>query len=190
MDRVRLWRVGAPNAPLVGRVRGASSPAVAIAAAGDGRLWVAWTEGFGDPDVLARRSNEGATRFGATVNAGHPGDALQAYKLDASAAGGALDLLGNFNIDTSTTAVTSYRRVLPGLTLKAQPGKLRKGGETTVRFTVLDAGDPVKGARVKAAAGTSNGSGKVTLSIQSDKAVKATATESDYTRATKRLEAR
>ena len=29
------------------------SPAVAIAAAGDGRLWVLWTKGFGDPDVLA-----------------------------------------------------------------------------------------------------------------------------------------
>ena len=108
-----------PTAPLVGRVRGSGSPAVAVAAAGDGRLWVVWTEGFGDPDVLARRSNKSATKFGATVNAGHPKDALQAYKVDASAAGGALDVLGNFNIDTSATAVTSYRRLLPGLTLQA-----------------------------------------------------------------------
>ena len=95
------------------------SPAVAIAAAGDGRLWVLWTKGFGDPDVLARRSNENATKFGAMVNAGHPKDAKQAYKLDASAAGGALDVLGNFNIGTTTSAVTSYRRILPGLTLGA-----------------------------------------------------------------------
>ena len=72
-----------------------------------------WTEGFGDPDVLARRSNKRATTFGATVNAGHPKDALQAYKVDASAAGDALDVLGNFNIDASATAVTSYRRLLP-----------------------------------------------------------------------------
>ena len=57
-DRVRLWRVGATGATLVERVRGSSSPAVAVAAAGDGRLWVVWTEGFGDPDVLARRSNK------------------------------------------------------------------------------------------------------------------------------------
>ena len=128
-DRVRLWRVGAPPRRWSG-ARGSSSPAVAVAAAGDGRLWVVWTEGFGDPDVLARRSNKSATRFGATVNAGHPKDALQAYKVDASATGGALDVLGNFNIDTSANAVTSYRRLLPGLTLQARPGKLRKGERT------------------------------------------------------------
>ena len=64
---------GAGNAPVVAGID--NSPAVAIAAAGDGRIWVLWTKGFGDPDVLARRSNKGATRFGATVNAGHPKDA-------------------------------------------------------------------------------------------------------------------
>jgi hypothetical protein len=110
-------RVGASNARPSARVA-AGSPAVAIAATGDTRLWVLWTKGFGDPDVLARRSNKGATKFGAVVNAGHPKDAAQAYKLDASAAGGAVDALGNFNIGTTSTAVTSYRRILPGLTLR------------------------------------------------------------------------
>ena len=191
-DRVRLWRVGAAAAPLVERVRGSGSPAVAVAAADDGRLWVVWTEGFGDPDVLARRSNKSATTFGATVNAGHPKDALQAYKVDASAAGGALDVLGNFNIDTSATAVTSYRRLLPGLTLQARPRKLRKGKRTAVRFTVRDAGDAVKGAKVKAAgaSGRTNAKGSVTLTIRSGKAVKASATRSGYTSATKRLKVR
>jgi hypothetical protein len=188
-DRVRLWRVGAADAPLVGRVRGSGSPAVAVAAASDGRLWVVWTEGFGDPDVLARRSNQSATKFGATVNAGHPKDALQAYKVDASAADGTLDVLGNFNIDTSATAVTSHHRVLPGLSLQAMPRKLRKGEETTVRFTVRDAGDAVKGAKVKAAgaSGTTDAKGNVTLTIKSGKAVEASATRSGYTRATERL---
>ena len=190
-DRVRLWRVGAAAAPLVGRV-GSGSPAVAVAAAGDGRLWVVWTEGFGNPDVLAQRSNKSATRFGATVNAGHPKDALQAFKVDASATGGALDVLGNFNIDTSANAVTSYRRLLPGLTLQARPGKLRKDERTAVRFTVGDAGDAVKGAKVKAAgaSGRTNAKGNVTLTIKSDKAVKASATRSGYTRSTKRLRLR
>jgi hypothetical protein len=162
---------------------------VAAAAAGDGRLWVVWTEGFGDPDVLVRRSNKNATKFGATVNAGHPKDALQAYKVDASAAGGTLDVLANFNIDTSTTTVTSYRRLRPGLTLQARPQKLRKGRETAVRFTVRDAGDAVKGAKVAAAgaSGTSNAEGRVTLTIKANRAVAASATRSGYTRATKRL---
>lgn len=184
---VRVWRVGAGTAPVVAGID--NSPAVAVAAAGDGRIWVLWTKGFGDPDVLARRSNKGATRFGATVNAGHPRDAMQAYKLDANAAGNALDVLANFNIDTTTDAVTSYRRLRAGLTLKANPGRLRKGEQTEVRFTVLDAGDAVSGARVKVAgrSGTTDGRGRVTLSLKLRRAVNARATRSGYTAATKRI---
>jgi hypothetical protein len=186
--RIRVWRVGAGNAPVVGRVA-SGSPAVAIAATSDTRLWVLWTKGFGDPDVLARRSNKGATKFGAVVNAGHPRDAAQAYKLDASAAGGALDVLGNFNIGTTTTAVTSYRRILPGLTLSASPGRVRRGERTVVRFTVRDAGDPVRGATVRAdgKSGTTDRRGRVTLSVTARRPVTARATRSGYTAATKRL---
>jgi hypothetical protein len=190
-DRIRVWRIGAPGAPTIGRVR-SGSPAVAIARDDDGRLWVLWTKGFGDPDVLATRSNKRATRFGAVVNAGHPKDAAQAYKVDASAAGNALDVLGNFNMGTSTTAVTSHRRILPGLTLKANRGAVRRGRETDVRFTVLDAGDPVKGATVKAAgeSATTNRRGRVTLSVTARKPVKAKATHSGYTAGKKRLRVR
>jgi hypothetical protein len=169
-----------------------SSPAVAIAAAGDGRIWVLWTKGFGDPDVLARRSNKTATRFGATVNAGHPKDALQAYELDASAAANELDVLANFNLGSSSDAATSYRRLQPGLTLRASPDSLRRSEETAVRFTVLDAGDPVRGAKVKAGgrAGTTNGSGQVMLTLNSTRAVEAEATRSGYTAATESLDVR
>jgi hypothetical protein len=188
-NKVRVWRNGSGSAPLVASVKGSGSPAVAIAPAGDGRLWVLWTKGFGDPDVLARRSNKRATEFGAVVNAGHPSDAMQAYNLDASAAGGALDVLGNFNIGTSSSAVTSHRRILPGLTLRARPERLRRGESTGVRFTVLDAGEAVRGARVRAGgeAGTTDGKGRVTLSLTSRRPVRAKATHAGYTAATKRL---
>jgi hypothetical protein len=187
---VRLWRVGATGARTVAGT--GDSPAVAVAAAGDGRIWVAWTRGFGDPDVLARRSNTSASRFGATVDAGHPKDALQAYKLDASDAGGPLDLLGNFNIDTSTTAVTSYRRILPGLTLKAKPRKIPRGKKTRVRLTVTDAGDPVQGATVRAGgeSGTTDRRGRVTLKPSSRSAIVAKASKSGYTGARKRIKTR
>jgi hypothetical protein len=190
--KVRVWRIGAGSAPLVASVEGSGTPAVAIAAADGGRLWVLWTKGFGDPDVLARRSNKGATKFGAVVNAGHPRDAMQAYKLDASAVGGALDALANFNIGTTSSAVTSYRRILPGLTLRASPGRLRRGEPTGVRFTVLDAGDPVKGARVRAGgkSGMTDGKGRVTLSLKSRRPVRAKATHAGYTAAAKRLAVR
>jgi hypothetical protein len=188
-NKVRIWRIGAGSVRLVARVKGSGSPAVAIASAGDGRLWVLWTKGFGDPDVLARRSNKGATKFGAVVNAGHPKDAAQAYKLDASAVGGALDVLGNFNIGTASTAVTSYRRILPGLTLKARPQRVPRGERTEVRFTVLDAGAAVKGAKVKVSgeSATTDRSGRVTLSLTTRRPVIARATHSGYTPASKRL---
>jgi hypothetical protein len=187
---VRVWRMGASNAPVVAGID--NSPAVAIAAAEDGRIWVLWTKGFGDPDVLARRSNKGATRFGAIVNAGHPPDAMQAYRLDANVAGSELDVLANFNIGTTSDAATSYRRLQPGLTLKASPSTLRKGERTEVRFTVSDAGDAVRGARVKvgAGSGTTDSRGRVTLSLRSSGAVKAQATRTGYTAATKLLEVR
>jgi len=184
---VRVWRVGAGGAPVVARI--SDSPAVAIAAAGDGRIWVLWTKGFGDPDVLARRSNEGATRFGATVNAGHPRSAMQAYRLDASVAGNALDVLANFNIGTTSDAATSYRRLKPGLTLQATPRRLRNGEPTEVHFTVRDAGDAVSGARVRIGgrSGTTDGRGRVTLTLTSSRAVRAHATRTGYTAATRRL---
>jgi len=187
---VRVWRVGAARAPAVTGFD--ESPAVAIAAADAGRIWVLWTEGFGDPDVLARRSNKAATRFGATVNAGHPRDALQAYKLDANAAGNALDVLANFNIGTTSDAVTSYRRLQPGLTLQASPSKLRRGEQTAVRFTVSDAGEPVSGASVRGGgrSGTTDGKGRVTLILRANRAVRAEATRGGYTAAVKRLEVR
>jgi hypothetical protein len=188
-NRIRVWRIGTANAPAIGRIGGSGSPAVAIAPTADGRLWILWTKGFGDPDVYARRTNVGARNFGAVVNAGHPRDALQAYKVDASAVGGVLDVLGNFNIGTTTTAVTSHRRIRPGLTLRARPRTVRRGEPTQVRFSVLDAGDPVQGARVRAGgeSARTNSRGRVTLTLTSSRPLTARVTHPGYTRASRRL---
>ena len=61
-----------------------------------------------------------------------------------------------------------------------------------MRLTVRDAGDAVKGAKVKAAgaSGRTDAKGAVTLTIRSGKAVKASAARSGYTSATKRLKVR
>jgi hypothetical protein len=139
--------------------------------------------------VLAARSNKKATRFGKAVNAGRAGKAEAAYRLDASAApGGGVDLLGNFNDGVSSMSATYHRRVLPGLALAASPAKLRAGRTTAVRFTVRDAGDPVRGAKVKAGgkSGTTDSKGRVELDLPG-KAVTATATHGGYVKATKRL---
>ncbi len=147
----------------------------------------------GAPHIFAARSNRRATRFGAAVSAGRAGKAEAAYRLDASAApGGGLDLLGNFNDGVSSITATYYRRIVPGLTLRAAPKKVRKGERTDVRFTVLDAGDPVKGATVSAAgkSGKTNAKGRVELTLKSRRAVKAKATKKGYVKAERRLRAR
>ena len=185
---VRVWRVGASSAPVVAGID--NSPAVAVAAAGDGRIWVLWTKGFGDPDVLARRSNKGATRFGATVNAGHPKDAdagLQARRERRGQRARRARQLQHRRRRRTRSRPTAG--CCPASRCKASPGRLRKGEQTQVRFTVLDAGDPVSGARVKVAgrSGTTDGSGRVTLSLKSRRALEARATRSGYTAATRRI---
>jgi hypothetical protein len=54
------------------------------------------------------------------------------------------------------------------------------------------AGDPVRGARVRAGgrSGTTNGRGRVTLALRSSRALTARATRAGYTGATERLAVR
>ena len=60
-----------------------------------------------------------------------------------------------------------------------------------MRFTVLDAGDPVKGATVRAAGkrGRTDAKGRVELTLESRRAVKAKATKKGYVKAERRLRA-
>ena len=193
-NRVRIWRVGAGDAPVVAKVSGSGNQPVTVAADDDGRLWVVWAQNKnGVPRVLARRSNKTATIFGATVKAGRAPSSTAAYRLDASASKGALDIVGNFNIGTTSATAAYYRRILPALTLKASPDRLPRGETRRVRFTVLDAGSGVKGARVRADGGsaTTNREGRAVLSVKgSGKAVKAAATRSGYEGAELRLRVR
>ena len=183
LNRVRLWRVGG-GAPVVAKTNRTASSTATVAADAKGRLWVAWTNTVGSsPHVFARRSNRAASVLGAVVDAGRPSGAASIFRLDASATGTALDVFGNTSIGVSSTTATWYRRVLPGLTLLATPTKLHRGKTSRVTFKVLDAGDPVAGARVRAGgkAGTTNAKGKVTLTIVGrNRSVGATVTAKGY----------
>jgi hypothetical protein len=188
LNSVRLWRVGTTSARVIARTTRVASSTATVAAAADGRLWVAWTDAPGGvPRVHARRSNRAGTVFGAVVDAGRPAGAVSAYSLAASAADGALDILGLFSVGAGPGAATSHTRVLPGLTLAASPRAVRRSRAVRVRFTVTDAGDAVRGARVKVggASGTTNARGRVELTIPAGaRAVSAAATAKGYTRAT------
>lgn len=114
----------------------------AIAAAPDGRIWVAWTQG---ERVFARRSNVDVTRWGAVVKVPWPAEQESSFDLKVDAGDGFLDVVGNFDSFTSSPAFF-HARLLPGLKIVAQPGSIEREGR--VRFTVTDAGDPVPGATV------------------------------------------
>jgi hypothetical protein len=185
LNTVRVWRVGTGVAPVVGRPNRNGNSTATIAAGAEGRLWAVWTDTTpGKLRVLARRSNRTAGIFGATVNAGRPAGAQSGYRLDASASGGALDVLGLFSIGATSNAATFHTRILPGLTLLATPRIVHRERATKVRFTVLDAGDPVRGARVKVGgvSGTTKANGRIELTIPAaPRAASAGATAAGYT---------
>jgi hypothetical protein len=140
--------------------------------------------------VLASRSNRAATTFGAVVDAGRPRSASSIYRLDASATRGALDLLALTLLGTQPTTATWHTRIRPGLTLQARPTRLRRRATSAVTFTVLDAGDPVRGARVRVGgqSGTANRQGRVTLQLVGrGRSLTASASAAGYVGATVRL---
>jgi hypothetical protein len=191
LNRIRLWRVGSGSSTTIARIPSlGGEPTATVAAAPDGRLWVIWKEDVRDrPHVFVVRSNKSATRFGAVVDAGAPRGAFSGYRLDGNATASALDLFGTFSIGPTSSVATWYRRVLPGLTLTAHHGKLHRGQRTRVTFVVTDAGDPIKGAKVRAdgSAGATNSKGKVTLELTPQHTLKATASHTGYVAGIARL---
>ena len=187
--RIRLWKVGATGSTTIARTTRDSY--ATLAADDNGRLWIAWVGGSGgDPHILARRSNPSGRVFGETVDAGRAGRSFKAYHLDASATERALDILARFSVGTSSDAATHHTRILPGLTLRSSRLRIPDGVETSVTFTVLDAGQPVKGARVRAAgeSDTTNASGRATLSLTgTDRILEARATSAGYVAAVREL---
>ena len=183
LNRVKVWKVGATGTTDIAKTIG-NNTTTTIAAAPDGRLWVAWVQRVGFVyHVFARRSNKAATKWGAVVDVGRPG-VTGMYHLDGNATSKAVDLFVNATPNLSANAVTYYKRALPGLSLTSSRAKLPRGQRVAVTFAVRDAGDAVKGAKVKAGgkSGTTNAQGKVTLRITGKgKSLKATVGKSGYT---------
>jgi hypothetical protein len=179
-SKVQLWRVGSTSTTLLDTVR--STPDTAVATDSKGRLWAIWTDNeFGDEHVIAARSNKAATRFGQAVDVGAVKNAHSTFSVDASAVSSGLDVMAVFGVNDDSSASTYLTRILPGLTLTAK----KKSGKVT--FTVADAGDPVKGATVKAGGKSdkTDAKGRAVLTLKGKPAAQATAT--GYTPATLKL---
>jgi hypothetical protein len=170
-DTALLWRVGAAKSIVLAH-NGSGVRSVGLASTPTGRLWAYWvtTSSSGGPVIHARRSNTSATGWGAPATVKPPQGARTSWNLVGDGQAGPLDLVGSFSVGTSSHAIASwYTQLLPGLTLKASPKRLQVGTAHAqkVTFTVLDAGQPVKGAKVSVdhVSGVTNSSGTVKLAL-------------------------
>ena len=189
LDRVLLWRLD-PSGSVAGTLVAASEPNVshaepAIAAAPDGRIWVAWLRPnpSGGRTIVARRSNRTGTVLGAAVTRNAPsGNTIGTVNISAQA--DRLDVLGIMSTVTNQKSV-QHTQMLPGLTLlRSGPARSRPGRRYAVTFSVLDAGDPVAGARVSGGgrAATTAANGRATLTLRRG-AVRVSASKSRYVEA-------
>jgi len=139
--RVLLWRLG-KAAPLLVAGGVDAKSRVALAAAPDGRLWVAWRT-FHDASTLhLRRSNRAGTVLGAQVDVKAPAGAVEIWHTDLDAQADRVDAVTTFTFVSAIKGNPYHTQVFPGLTLKATGGKI-------AHFKVTDAGDPVAGATIK-----------------------------------------
>jgi hypothetical protein len=153
---VRLLRYGGGSVAL-GSAKGVTPNRMGVATGPGGRLWVMW--GAESQKIAVTRSNKAVTRFEPIQRI--PLNANGLARLSGDGQLGPLDLLADGLAPGGATPATMYARVLAELSAK---GSLKKG---KLKVTVTDAGDPVSGAKVKAAGktATTNGSGLATLSL-------------------------
>lgn len=160
-----LWRMGAATKPIP--VPGsASAYGVSIAQGPLGRIWVAWYNSASNK-VFVTRTNKADTRFGAVESYATPcvehgllglgGTPLQRLDIGMQCVNKA-----HLQAEQFTTQVSA------GLTLGI-PGPVHVGSGVTVKITVTDAGDPVKGATVSVAgkSATTNAAGQAFIHLPS-----------------------
>ena len=163
-----LWKVDTARPHLV--IRAARNEHANVAVAPEGRLWLMWEV---NGTVFAARTNRTATRVGG-VNALRSPGSRTVYRLNGEGSAGPLDLLVNDG------SAFWHQQVQPKLQLSAASRKAGKG--RVVTFRVVDAGDPVGGAAVKAGGRTLRTSANGTATLKQPRALRlrATATKAGY----------
>jgi hypothetical protein len=152
--RVLVWRLDASGVTRTLVAAGTRSSAhqgysdPALAAAPDGRLWVAWVERDGRrTKIVARRSNRAGTALGAPVQVVPPGG-ISTAAVNLAAQADRTDLVALVQSPSGALSIT-HTQLWPALTL-VRSGTARRRGSVAVSFRALDAGDPVAGVRVRA----------------------------------------
>jgi len=164
--RPALWRVGAAKAKVLKTPRDAEH--TTLSPAPDGRLWVAWEGADRGKRLFATRTSPSAKRFGSIVAVKPPKGTSVIHRLNVEGSRGPLDLLALVQRGGDDISYW-HQRIVPGLTLAANPAKVVAGKAIT--FKATDAGAAVKQAKVtlkvagKHVAGSTKANGTVTLKV-------------------------
>ena len=171
-----LWKVDTVRHHLV--LKAAGNKHANVAPAPDGRLWLLWDQ---DGTIVATRTNKAATKVGPLTKLKPPSGAT-IFRLNGEGSAGPLDLIANLSGPGGQSLW--HQQISPKLQLAATTRKTGKG--RTITFRVLDAGDPVAGATVKAGGKSlkTAANGTATLKQATAARVKATATRAGYVAAT------
>jgi len=155
LSKVLVWRIDASGrvpagAFVVGADNAFSHSTPALAAAPDGRVWVAWLESRpGAPTIAARRSNPAGTEWGEPVRVRAPRPWLTGA-INVLAQAGRLDVLGLMQTVGGDHSI-QHTQLFPALTLTRAGTARLADGRVVLRVRASDAGDAVAGARVVAA---------------------------------------
>jgi hypothetical protein len=180
---VSLWNVSTGR---VTRISGsADARAITLTAAPEGRMWVTWRSD--SAEVTGVRTNRTGSVVGSpTVR--RMDDELSFPHTAAESSLGFADVL------IHSGGAHRLLRLLPGLTVEATPTRWRAGRPQVVRFRVTDAGDAVRGARVRAGGRScrTDGAGRcaIRLSVDRPGRVVARVVGSGYAPTTVRLRVR
>jgi hypothetical protein len=177
-ETLAVWRVGSSRPQLVlpaSRMQDAH-----VATAPEGRLWLMWER---NGTIYVTRTNKAVTRVGPQTALRSPGGG-SVYGLWGEGSAGPLDLFANV---LSGAQAFWHQQVWPKLTLTARSART-SGGRTLV-FRVLDAGDPVAGAKIVGGGinATTDARGSVAVRQRTARPVTATASRPGYVSASLRV---
>jgi hypothetical protein len=125
------------------KVKAPGAAHAVLAAAPQGRLWLAWSR---DGKIYAARTNREASRLGGLREIPIRRGSKAVAQLQGDGSSGALDLVANL-VSRGGSTVFWHQQVLPGLSLKVT-ATTPSGGPTRYAFRVTDAGEPVANATV------------------------------------------
>ena len=155
-----------------------------VAPGPEGRLWVF----FGSAEqTFVTRTSKAAGGFEPVQTLASP-KAAQYFRLEGEGSAGPLDLFVDLTVDGQAKDGTYQTHVLPVLSLVVATRAAKTGTRVTVR--VLDAGDPIAGARVTGLPGgakTTDATGSIVLPAARKGAYAVTATRAGYLSAKARV---